>query len=768
MSAPNDASTFVQYDPNIPKKSKPRRNWASPPLPVPTIAPIPSNAAEYRLSPSDTPLSPLQMNTNTPLNNFFEPLGSPYSPTTSLSSTLRQLHLSAQDSPELFKPSPRLSKWDHVTAVLTCISEHFPAFGDFAEAFTENIPRGDADPRSEMHIKMLSSWLGGRNRFGPVDLTQAMYRNRLSVPRYNSVHADELAYAFDAERTLSDIHFARIGLSIWATQLVGKRCAAEVGKLGKEDSNHPELRVHLRASANQRMKDSRTLVNENDVFAFSMQRMAGVLKKRACATWYLTECMAATRVNGEVVVRDKRPHPLIQAASISAFALCRNKSANGYLALPIAVWLFSCKAHSDIKRVFSRLGLAVDDKTAHRALNALGEARLAALRGATAEALEKKEPYCRKVLDNIQQYQLVHEHNIGKKSMLITGTAATAIRLDDCEPGAFNLDDYHDRLVRNERSTLTTEGLFQDVDFEHLHRVMCLHVVRMLCEHVPSLDPLRPRISERFRSDPIQKHRMREGRKSYVVPLGANSHYEMEAHGMKEAQKDFDTQVGYKPDEVVKANILIWDGGDGGSFLSGGNVKRHLFPQMVQLDVYYSFVNRLWTTDIWHVKANMLNVMAVNYYGPKTTKDPSALSRSAAAANLYVPTKPSACNFYPASRAMRTICEAQVLDIWDLHLTEHTGLLPHFEELAARDALPNLDELLEHADTLVTRYMSASGYRTALSSSRLERAPAIHRFPIGRSWVAQAEPSEPDPSTDNPGTLCSKDNMLYHCSYRAE
>ncbi|KAF9015919.1 hypothetical protein BDZ89DRAFT_1141826 [Hymenopellis radicata] len=564
MSGLNDVSQFSQYDPNAIK--------------------------EYRLSPAENLLSPLVIDTPLPLNDFPDPLGSPYS-STSLSGSLRLLHLNVQESPDIQPTAPRLSKWDHVTAVLECISQHFPAFGDFAEAFSEPIRRDDPDPRSSLHISVLSAWLSGRNRFRPADFIQAIYSNRFSVPRYDAVHADELDLAFNAEHDVATIHFARIALSVWATKLVGRRCALEVGKLAKEDPDDPDFRVHLQASANERMKSRRRLVAEEDIYSFSLMRTASMLKKRATATWYITECMAATRSNGAVIIRDKRPHPLIQAAAISSFALARNKSANGYFALPIAVWLFATKAHIDIKRAMSRLGLAQ----------------------ATAAALENKEPYCRKVLDNIQQYQIVHEPGVGKSNKLITGTAATAIRLDDCEPGAFDLDDYQERVVRNERAELTTTSLFADIDFAHLQRVQVLHVVRILCEHVPCLDHLRPLISARFRSDPIQKHRMREGRKSSVIPLRANSHYEMDPHGMHQAEKDFDTQTGHTPEAVSKARVMVWDAGDGGSVLSGWNVKRNLFSQAVSLNVYHSFESRIWTTDIWHVKANMLNAFAVNY-----------------------------------------------------------------------------------------------------------------------------------------------------------
>ncbi|KAJ6449218.1 hypothetical protein C8R45DRAFT_849869, partial [Mycena sanguinolenta] len=106
------------------------------------------------------------------------------------------------------------------------------------------------------------------------------------------------------------------------------------------------------------------------------------------------------------------------------------------------------------------------------------------LQALTAASLTEGAPGCRVVLDNIQQYQIVREHGLCKQSQLMTGTAATAILLDNCVPGAFDLRAYHDRVIRKERSTLTVNSLLEDINFEHLHQVSVLHVVRILCKHI--------------------------------------------------------------------------------------------------------------------------------------------------------------------------------------------------------------------------------------------------------------------------------------------
>ncbi|KAJ7816160.1 hypothetical protein B0H14DRAFT_2374748, partial [Mycena olivaceomarginata] len=150
--------------------------------------------------------------------------------------------------------------------------------------------------------------VSGRTSFRPVHLVEAIYRNRYSVPYKGSMHDDELDHTFDGEQDPKSFHYARPGLSGWAAQLVGKRCALEVGKLGYEDPDHPDFRVFLQSSVSDRMAGTRRAVTQDDVFQFSMRHSATILRARAPLAWYLTECMAATMKNGIIVVRTRRPH----------------------------------------------------------------------------------------------------------------------------------------------------------------------------------------------------------------------------------------------------------------------------------------------------------------------------------------------------------------------------------------------------------------------------------------------------------------------------
>ncbi|KAJ7053995.1 hypothetical protein C8F01DRAFT_1260213 [Mycena amicta] len=162
----------------------------------------------------------------------------------------------------------------------------------------------------------------------------------------------------------------------------------------------------------------------------------------------------------------------------------------------------------------------------------------------TVDALLAKDLYVKIVLDNCQKYGIVHEHGIGKASKMLVGTAATAVVLEGAANGAFLANSLQEGIVRNLRATVDLEQLLDSIDYEHLDSVSAVHLAMILCESVPCLKRYLPELSAMWRSAPLAKHRMRAGQKTRIFPLGPNSQNEMEVHGMKEAQKDFNGQAG--------------------------------------------------------------------------------------------------------------------------------------------------------------------------------------------------------------------------------
>jgi len=261
--------------------------------------------------------------------------------------------------------------------------------------------------------------------------------------------------------------------------------------------------------------------------------------------------------------------------AISSFVLARNHYANGYLAMPLGAFNFACQSHVDVKRTLSHVGLIVGDTTTRANLKSMTDSSIRLLKDNVAEARKQGEVGCCIVLDNVQQYCLVHEEGIRKENQLKVGTAATAVYLEDCAPGAFKAQDHIDRIAKQERKEMTINSLYGDIDWVHIGNVMALHWVRVLAEFIPELLHLWEDISTSFCSSPIAKHTMCAGRKTTVQPLGTNAERETENHGMLRAVLDFEQQMGLGD---KSGEDLSWIRGDGASFSTVGRIKKYLCP----------------------------------------------------------------------------------------------------------------------------------------------------------------------------------------------
>ena len=329
------------------------------------------------------------------------------------------------------------------------------------------------------------------------------------------------------------------------------------------------------------------------------------------------------------------------------------------MALPLGIWHFACKSHVDVKRVYCRLGSTVSDSASRDAINSMTDASMSELRAQVGDATDRGEAICGKIIDNVQEYSPVHEHGFGRENQLKVGTACTVFFYADCKPGAFNADDHIARIIKQERQTMTTESIYQSIDWAHNQSIFEHHFVRVLAEYTPQLNHLTPEISSRFRTAPLAKYRLRENRTTHVQPVGTNTEREIETQGMARALVDFDQQMGIDPAKCD--NILHWVRGDGASHATMMRLQRYM---AVTPNIYKSFRNIISTPEWWHNKSTFLNCTAANHYGPATSKDPSSLSRSSNAANMKRPSDLKKCDFYPTSRSMTMIWEARILDCW--------------------------------------------------------------------------------------------------------
>ncbi|KAJ6578649.1 hypothetical protein DFH09DRAFT_914006 [Mycena vulgaris] len=237
-----------------------------------------------------------------------------------------------------------------------------------------------------------------------------IFNHHHSHPRKRDV--DQSSPEFSPSKPLSEIRFARPCLSAWATRLVGDRIYYRVGKLARKNHTDARNRRHLRVTTNKRTNN--TEVIEWEDVAFSVEELAALYQEEDEFLWYLTECFAASRKGGEVIIKKTRPHPVIQVGAISSFITSRNRYASGNLGLPLGLWLFACQAHIDMKRILCRFGYSVSESAARNALNTLTDASLSTLQEKVQDATARGEVEYGKISDNVQRYERVFEHGLGK------------------------------------------------------------------------------------------------------------------------------------------------------------------------------------------------------------------------------------------------------------------------------------------------------------------------------------------------------------------
>ncbi|KAJ7835742.1 hypothetical protein B0H14DRAFT_3461138 [Mycena olivaceomarginata] len=453
---------------------------------VPTLPKPPANASSY------TPMTPSTSSSSLPplpplSGDFFSSSAdSPASASIAVPAiTWSNSPITPSSSSSISAPSLRAakhSKWEKMDDLLS--SYGFLSLGDFLDVLFHNHARDEPDPRTPRHIAAVNKFLSGSNTFRMSHLIECLYHHRESRPKRR--HTAERAAAFSPHIPLEDIHFTQPSLSAWATRLVGNRIHDSVGTLARKNRDDSESHTH-----------------------FTIEGLAQKYATNAELVWYLTECMAAPRKKGVVVIRKRRPPPRV--AAISSFILSRNQYASGDLALPLGIWHFVCKSHIDVKRVYCRFGSIISDTTVRTSLNTMTETSIEALQ-----------------TDVHRRPRRMNHHGLGRDNQLKVGTACTAVRYEDCKPGAFNADDHVVRVIAQERQTMTAESIFSSIDWTHNQAVACLHFVRVLAEFVPELTPLRAQITTHFRTAPIAKHLLPEDRKTINQPIGTNAKHELE------------------------------------------------------------------------------------------------------------------------------------------------------------------------------------------------------------------------------------------------
>ncbi|KAI0054568.1 hypothetical protein BV25DRAFT_1843569 [Artomyces pyxidatus] len=230
------------------------------------------------------------------------------------------------------------------------------------------------------------------------------------------------------------------------------------------------------------------------------------------------------------------------------FAMCRGIS------------LFATKAHQSMYRVRSRLTQCVLYSTVHTTLvtMAVAERKVVQELFATPDA---DPPLV--VFDNMQAMARRREQKLGTANKMIIGTGATAVKMENCEPGAFDLAPILEKYEQGGCRELRIQDVLDKIDIERMQKVFAYHWLDALVTYVPDLVVYRTEVSELFARN-IWKHQINPKQHTTVYPLSTNSANEVSTRGLKDVLTDFLKQLGITKTTLGKR--LIFFHGDGKSY----------------------------------------------------------------------------------------------------------------------------------------------------------------------------------------------------------
>ncbi|THU82412.1 hypothetical protein K435DRAFT_691498 [Dendrothele bispora CBS 962.96] len=669
---------------------------------------------------SSTPLSP----TSTLNDTSFSP------PSTHFNQTLSALEISHPLKPKSSHKRKRsaherlLDDLENIDQHLQSICSDFGSLGNFLRLlfWHPRVTRNE-DLCYCFHKRSICNFLQGKSSVKPVHIIRKIYSHPNSYPSWQSNNAtEEAAKAFSLDLDPATIKYARPSLSAWAAQTCATRAHRELNRLTKNDPNHPEdtpARISI---------DS---VTWDEINSITPARTIATFKRRAPYVEGLFRYLAEPRKSGKPIPQVYRPTDIVIGSPWSSgptLVIGHNRFANGYLGLPLGIELFSTQTHSDIKRILTRMGLSISDQATRRALQTMTAKARDKMLAETVKKADKGEVARCYMLDNVQRNYAVHEGGLLVKPVMKVGCAATAVKLEDCEEGAWDLSDYLSRVAQNRRSTMTIHELWNGIDWQNHYSAQTLY---------------------RFRAHPVAIHRIPNSRRTKIQPLGTNSEREVEIHSMKRCIKDFDAQIGFTA-AGADDSLLEWVGGnpntgDGASFAAILNLQKYLAP--TSLGNRETLRNKIVTLEIWHAKDKAMKAIAEEHFGPPSSSDPSSLSKLYTVAGLKRPSNPKQCDHYPTLRGFEMIWIAQILDCWRLVLGVE-DLQAYFSNLDT-NLLPSLDTLMSKAGIVVQKYASVGGYNRVISSSRHSGVKIKElRVELGTPWVSSSV-KNPSPEQSN-------------------
>ncbi|KAF9058740.1 hypothetical protein BDP27DRAFT_1432336 [Rhodocollybia butyracea] len=715
----------TEYHRNKTGKLKPRRKWLSAADASPVILQPISDASKYSISPASRRYQPysysrVQSDSSNVLiqpQNFSSILGSRQNERPSLSITIPQVpaYSSSPETPATLVDSPTSPRFafpldsPFITPSISQSTAYHPQHL-FSSAFViphvegwrhrskklsaEEILKEGLDNVAETlvqisstfgsigHQKVVARLLSGRNKVKVAHIIDAIYNHRDAQPSWRSPRVEERKLAFSLTKDLTSIGFACPALKAWAAQICAAEAHRDMKILIQNDPDHPEY-----APAVLSLKD----ISWSEVMDYSPEQVVDTLCKRTVFLFNFFEHISVPHKDGKPVECIRRPHEMCIIASLTPLINGHNMCVNGYFSLAFRIHLFSCQAHTDLKCLASRIGLAVHDATIRRAIKAMTKKARVEMKRIAIEAAANGDVVQGLGIDNIQRHAQVYKGGALQQSIMKTGTYSCEIQFQGVPPGAWDLNDYLTRVIANKRSEMTVDSLWRDIDWNHYNESMVLYCIKMLAEEIHVLSSHVKTVTDRFHSKPMAIHRLPDDFRTSIQPLGSNAENELETQGMKRAIDDFNSQIGYPHDAAE--TLLEWVGGDSGT---------------------HDSIEQILTPEGWHVWSTGINAISENHFGPANSSNPSSLSMLFHAIGLKRPLNLKKVDFYPTTKGCKVVWTLMILDCWRIILNTD-DLELYFNDLATEGGLPTFDFLFSTAQTLIWQYVCSAAYHRVLS-----------------------------------------------------
>ena len=262
-------------------------------------------------------------------------------------------------------------------------------------------------------------------------------------------------------------------------------------------------------------------------------------------------------------------------------------------------------------------------------------------------------------LDNVQNYLLQRDPEIGRENKLNIGIAATyyEVDCDGLDLSIFELSTQQEVLDRNLRKTLTVEKFQTLIDHAHLERVCVLQWISVLVKYIPALAHLHSEVSFAY-STRVSKLKL-ETKPAKIHPLASSGRNETVLTDFKAALEDFFEQTG-QTRESFKPYIFPV-GGDGLTY-----------EKMVQLREYLQFHSNDMESmrvmkpmlEWWHTEWTNLSRVFEAHWGDPLSNDPSTLGHSASKIGRKKPSNLKKVDFYSGTDLAYLVLDVRMLDCW--------------------------------------------------------------------------------------------------------